>query len=44
MKCSEGMVTKEQFEAYLDFLDEFWEMFGPIPPAPEKTQYKNVKL
>ncbi len=32
------------FESYLDFLDEYWLMFGPIPTPAEKTPYKNIKL
>lgn len=32
------------FDEYLDFLDEYWEIFGPIPPAAEKPPYENVKL
>ncbi|MBI2606998.1 MAG: hypothetical protein HYW49_13070 [Deltaproteobacteria bacterium] len=29
------------FEEYLDFLDEYWEMFGPPPPRePQFTAEK----
>lgn len=31
------------FMEYLDFLDEYWELFGP-PPAKEIIIYKNVRL
>ena len=29
------------FMAYLDFLDEYWEIFGP-PPARAHVDYRNV--
>lgn len=32
------------FEEYLDFLDEYWEIFGPIPAPAPKGEYKNIKL
>ncbi len=28
---------------YLDFLDEYWEIFGP-PPEKEPIVYKDVKF
>lgn len=32
-------------EEYLNFLEEFWELFGPIPPRiPRKDTFKNIKL
>ena len=30
------------FEEYLDFLDEYWEMFGPIPEPKKRIEYKTV--
>ncbi len=35
---------KMSFEEYLDFLDEYWEMFGPIPTPEPKIEYKILKL
>lgn len=32
------------FEQYLEFLDEFWELFGPIPIPPPKKDYPDIKL
>jgi len=32
------------FDEYLDFLDEYWEIFGPIPPEVSKPEYEDVKL
>ncbi len=35
---------KMTFEQYLDFLDEYWELFGPIPVPKLKIEYKNILL
>ncbi len=32
------------FEEYLDFLDQYWEMFGPPPAPTPKVEYKNIKI
>lgn len=32
------------FEEYLDFLDEYWEMFGPPPPREDVISYQDVKI
>lgn len=32
------------FEEYLEFLDDYWEIFGPIPEPEEKEEWKIVKL
>jgi hypothetical protein len=31
-------------DEYLDFLDEYWELFGPIPEQPTPTKTDNMKL
>lgn len=31
------------FEEYLDFVDDFWEIFGP-PPPKENFDYKDVRF
>lgn len=36
--------TKEMtFWEYLEFLDQYWEIFGP-PPRKEHVEYKNVQF
>lgn len=30
------------FDEYLDFLDEYWEMFGP--PPPREPEFKADKM
>jgi len=35
---------KVTFQEYLDFLDEYWEMFGPVPEPQRKAEYQNVKI
>ena len=32
------------FEAYLDFLAEFFRLFGPPPPPEPKRPYDRVRL
>lgn len=32
------------FDEYLDFLDEYWEIFGPIPKPEPKIEYQDIKL
>lgn len=36
------------FEEYLDFLDEYWALFGPAgePPEPERErgEYRDMRL
>ena len=32
------------FDDYLTFLEEYWDIFGPIPTAAPPTLYKIVKL
>lgn len=32
------------FEEYLDFLDQYWEMFGPPPPIKIKLPFKIALL
>lgn len=29
---------------YLDFLDDFWEIFGPPPPPPEDPKFDDIRL
>lgn len=31
------------WDEYLDFLDQYWELYGPPPPRP-LADYKDVKL
>ncbi len=31
------------FLEYLDFLEDYWEIFGP-PPKKQHIEYTNVKL
>jgi hypothetical protein len=31
-------------DEYLDYLEEYWDIFGPIPPAPAYIEYKDVRL
>lgn len=31
------------FEEYLDFLDEYWDLFGP-PPQKPYSEFKNIKI
>jgi len=31
------------FEEWLDFLDEYWEIFGP-PPEKTDLEYRNVRF
>jgi hypothetical protein len=35
---------KMTFDEYLDFLDEYWDIFGPIPAPKPKAEYKTVLL
>jgi len=35
---------KMSLEEYLDFLDEFWDIFGPIPEPKQKKEYALIKL
>jgi len=32
------------FDEYLDFLEEYWDLFGPIPEETEKVPYSIVRL
>lgn len=32
------------FEEYLDFLDQYWELFGPIPEPKAKILYQLILL
>lgn len=33
------------FAEFLIFLDEYWELFGPVPiDRPDPTKYKNILL
>jgi len=32
------------FEEYLIFLDEYWELFGPIPPPKPKVHYNLILI
>lgn len=39
---AEGPVMSEkEFVDYLDYLDDYWSVFGPIPPCVER---KIIKL
>lgn len=38
------MYRKMSFDEYLDFLDEYWEIFGPIPKPKPRVEYKIVLL
>jgi hypothetical protein len=44
----EGDKPHISFEAYLDFLDEYWALFGPAgePPEtkPERGAYGDMRL
>ena len=31
-------------DEYWKFLEEYWQLFGPIPPAKPKVVYTNVQL
>jgi hypothetical protein len=31
------------FDEWLDFVDEYWEIFGP-PPPKEDVEYLDIKL
>lgn len=31
-------------EEYLDFLEQFWELFGPLPPRKPPVIYQNIQL
>ena len=31
-------------DEYFQFLQEYWEIFGPIPPPKPFVEYKNVRL
>jgi hypothetical protein len=35
---------KMTFDEYLDFLDEYWEIFGPIPAPKPKVEYRAILL
>ncbi len=40
---SETTIAKPMtFEEYLDFLDEYWEIFGP--PPPREPQFNAEKI
>ena len=32
------------FEEYLDFLDEYWSIFGPPPEHPLPGNFEKVKI
>jgi len=37
--------TEMTFEEYLEFLDDYWKLFGPIPEKPNEDHlYTNIKL
>lgn len=38
------MYISMTFEEYLDFLEEYWELFGPIPEPKPKIQYTMVLI
>jgi hypothetical protein len=31
-------------EEFLDFLEQYWELFGEPPAPPPKFEYKNIKI
>lgn len=31
-------------EEFLDFLEQYWELFGPIPPRKPPVIYQNIKI
>jgi hypothetical protein len=35
---------KMTFDEYLDFLDEYWDIFGPIPEPKPKVEYRIILL
>jgi hypothetical protein len=37
-------MTEKEFEEFLDFLDEYWSIFGPIPPCNEPKVITIAKL
>lgn len=43
MERDSGNQKQMSFDEYLDFLEEFWELFG-VPPKKEKPEYGNIKI
>ena len=43
-ELKEVFYRKMSFEEYLDFLDEYWEIFEPIPEPRPIKEYKLVLL
>ena len=31
-------------DEYFEFLRQYWEIFGPPPPAPPKKPYENIQI
>jgi hypothetical protein len=34
------LMTEKEFNEFLDYLDEYWSLFGPIPPCTEAKVMK----
>ena len=45
-EANDALAAAKTFEEYLDFLDDYWELFGPLPDtsAEPKPVYKNIKI
>jgi hypothetical protein len=37
-------MTETEFMEFLAFLDEYWSLFGPIPPCTERKVITIAKL
>jgi hypothetical protein len=31
-------------EEFLDFLDQYWELFGPVGPPEKSADYTDIKI
>jgi hypothetical protein len=34
------LMTEKEFNEFLDYLDEYWSLFGPMPPCTETKVIK----
>ena len=38
------LINEKEFNEFLDFLNEYWNLFGPIPPCSEAKIIKIALL
>ncbi|MBF0205420.1 MAG: hypothetical protein HQK53_00890 [Oligoflexia bacterium] len=44
MEMTSETTSKMTFDQYLQFLDDYWDLFGPIPPRKKPTLYSRIKI